>query len=161
MSLPEGDLGARLWLTPHSHARLISGVAAATTIKRCTQPCFATVVRFDAMQSADWNLQRMIEPKFEGGAFFEAQVVITEQSCDCANPGASARAAADSLARAAGRSVGELSYASVDTFENLRPIGIVPRVMAMKAEAAPAPTEEFSPHTVTVTAHVNALFSLK
>jgi hypothetical protein len=33
--------------------------------------------------------------------------------------------------------------------------------MAMKAEAAPAPTEEFSPHTVTVTAHVNALFSLK
>ena len=72
-----------------------------------------------------------------------------------------ARAAADSLARAAGRSVGELSYASVDTFENVRPIGIVPRVMAMKAEAAPAPTEEFSPHTVTVTAHVNALFSLK
>ena len=72
-----------------------------------------------------------------------------------------ARAAADSLARAAGRSVGELSYASVDTYENVRPIGIVPRVMAMKAEAAPAPTEEFSPHTVTVTAHVNALFSLK
>ena len=72
-----------------------------------------------------------------------------------------ARAAADSLARAAGRTVGELSYASVDTFENVRPIGVVPRVMAMKAEAAPAPTEEFSPHTVTVTAHVNALFSLK
>ena len=72
-----------------------------------------------------------------------------------------ARAAADSLARAAGRTVGELSYASVDTYENVRPIGIVPRVMAMKAEAAPAPTEEFSPHTVTVTAHVNALFSLK
>ena len=72
-----------------------------------------------------------------------------------------ARAAADSLARAAGRTVGELSYASVDTFENVRPIGVVPRVMAMKAEAAPAPTEEFSPHTVTVTAHVNALFNLK
>src|ERR1700756_3739596 len=72
-----------------------------------------------------------------------------------------ARAAADSLARAAGRRVGDLSYASVDPFENVCPIGIVPRVMAMKAEAAPAPTEEFSPHTVTVTAHVNALFSLK
>jgi len=72
-----------------------------------------------------------------------------------------ARAAADSLAHAAGRAVGDLSYASVDTFENVRPIGVVPRVMAMKAEAAPAPTEEFSPHTVTVTAHVNALFSLK
>lgn len=72
-----------------------------------------------------------------------------------------ARAAADSLAHAAGRTVGELSYASVDTFENVRPIGVVPRVMAMKAEAAPAPTDEFSPHTVTVTAHVNALFNLR
>ena len=27
--------------------------------------------------------------------------------------------------------------------------------------AAPAPTEEFTPQTVSVTAHVNALFSLK
>jgi uncharacterized protein len=72
-----------------------------------------------------------------------------------------ARSAADSLARAAGRSVGELSYASVDTFENVRPIGIMPRVMAMKAEAAPAPTEQFTPQTVSVTAHVNALFNLK
>jgi len=46
------------------------------------------------MQSADWNLQRVIEPKFKGGAFFEAQVVITEQSCDCANPGARANTSA-------------------------------------------------------------------
>jgi uncharacterized protein len=72
-----------------------------------------------------------------------------------------ARSTTDSLARAAGRSVGELSYASVDTFENVRPIGIMPRVMAMKAEAAPAPTEQFTPQTVNVTAHVNALFNLK
>jgi uncharacterized protein len=72
-----------------------------------------------------------------------------------------ARSAADSLARAAGRSVGELTYASVDTFENVRPIGITPRVMAMKAEAAPAPTEQFTPQTVNITAHVNALFNLK
>jgi uncharacterized protein YggE len=69
---------------------------------------------------------------------------------------------ADVLARAAGRSVGELSYASVDTFENPRPI--MPRMahpMAAMANAAPAPTEEFTPQTVTVTAHVNALFNLK
>ena len=72
-----------------------------------------------------------------------------------------ARAAADSVAKAAGRSVGELSYASVDTFENVRPVPVVPRVMAMKAEAAPAPTEEFTPQTVNITAHVNALFTLK
>jgi uncharacterized protein len=72
-----------------------------------------------------------------------------------------ARASADALAKAAGRSIGELSYASVDTFENVRPLSPMPRVMAMKAEAAPAPTEEYTPQTVTVTAHVNALFSLK
>jgi len=70
---------------------------------------------------------------------------------------------ADTLARAAGRSVGELSYASVDTFENPRPIvGRMARPMAAMANAAPpAPTEEFTPQTVTVTAHVNALFNLK
>jgi len=73
-----------------------------------------------------------------------------------------ARASADAVARAAGRSVGELSYASVDTFENVRPMPILARsAMAMKAEAAPAPTEEFTPQTVNVTAHVNALFTLK
>lgn len=72
-----------------------------------------------------------------------------------------AHAAADSVAHAAGRSVGELSYASVDTFENVRPMPVMGRVMAMKAEAAPAPTEEFTPQTVNVTAHVNALFTLK
>jgi uncharacterized protein len=73
-----------------------------------------------------------------------------------------ARNSADTLARVAGRSVGELSYASVDTFENPRPI--MPRMahpMTAMANAAPAPTEEFTPQTVTVTAHVNALFDLK
>ena len=72
-----------------------------------------------------------------------------------------ARASADSVAKAAGRSVGELSYASVDTFENVRPVPIMARNMAMKPEAAPAPTEEFTPQTVNVSAHVNALFTLK
>ena len=73
-----------------------------------------------------------------------------------------ARNSADTLAHAAGRSVGELSYASVDTFEN--PGIAMPRMRAMSAMAsgAPqAPTEEFTPQSVTVTAHVNALFSLK
>lgn len=73
-----------------------------------------------------------------------------------------AHASAEALAKAAGRTVSDLSYASVDTYENVRPMMPMPRVMAMKAEAAaPAPTEEFSPQTVTVTAHVNALFNLK
>lgn len=73
-----------------------------------------------------------------------------------------AHANAEALARAAGRTLGDLSYASVDTFENVRPMPMpAPRVMAMKAEAAPAPTEQFSPQNVNVTAHVNALFNLK
>lgn len=74
-----------------------------------------------------------------------------------------ARNSADTLAHASGRALGELSYASVDTFETARPItGRMMRPMAALANAAPpAPTEEFTPQTVTVTAHVNALFNLK
>jgi uncharacterized protein YggE len=72
-----------------------------------------------------------------------------------------ARNSADAIARASGRTVGELSYASVDTFEGQR--SYPPRPMVAKAAmaAAPAPTEEFTPQTITVTAHVNALFNLK
>lgn len=73
-----------------------------------------------------------------------------------------ARSSAETLARTSGRSLGELSYASIDTFEN--PRIVMPRMAraAMaSAAAAPAPTEEFTPQTVTVTAHVNALFNLK
>ena len=73
-----------------------------------------------------------------------------------------ARSSADTLARASGRVLGELSYASIDTFENPRPImrGMA-RSMAMAGAAPAPPTEEFTPQTVTVTAHVNALFNLK
>ena len=74
-----------------------------------------------------------------------------------------ARNSADAIARASGRTVGELSYASVDTFEN--PRILAPRMAramaAMPNAAAAAPTEEFTPQTVNVTAHVNALFNLK
>jgi uncharacterized protein YggE len=77
-----------------------------------------------------------------------------------------ARNSADALARASGRTLGELSYASVDTFENQRgPVPRMTRAMAAMANTAnaapPAPNEEFSPQTVIVTAHVNALFNLK
>lgn len=74
-----------------------------------------------------------------------------------------ARMSADVLARAAGRNVGELSYASVDTFENIRPmpVGVARMMSAAPMANAPAPTEQFSPQNITVTAHVNALFTLK
>ena len=73
-----------------------------------------------------------------------------------------AHASAQSLAAASGRALGELSYATVDTSENIRVIAPMQRgrAMAMKAEGS-APTEEFSPQSVTVTAHVNVMFVLK
>src|SRR6266852_9552991 len=72
-----------------------------------------------------------------------------------------ARAALETVARASGRTLGELSYASVDTFENVRPMPMAGRAMAMETRAAPAPTEEFTPQNITITAHVNAMFTLK
>jgi uncharacterized protein YggE len=75
-----------------------------------------------------------------------------------------ARDSANAVARAGGRTLGELSYASVDTFENVRIVApLVGRAMAnMRMEAAaPAPTEEFSPQNIVVTAHVNAMFTLR
>jgi uncharacterized protein len=73
-----------------------------------------------------------------------------------------ARNSAETLARASGRALGELSYASVDTFENQRmPVPHMARAMSAMANAPPPPTEEFTPQNVTVAAHVNALFNLK
>ena len=74
-----------------------------------------------------------------------------------------ARESANAVARAGGRTLGELSYASVDTFENVRIVApMSPRVMqSMGAANAPAPTAEFSPQNIQVTAHVNAMFALR
>jgi uncharacterized protein len=72
-----------------------------------------------------------------------------------------ARASAEAVARAGGRTLGELSYASVDTFENVRPMPMQAMMKMSAMAAAPAPTEEFSPQTTAVTAHVNAMFLLK
>ena len=75
-----------------------------------------------------------------------------------------ARESAAAVARAGGRTLGELSYASVDTFENVRIVAaMASRPMAnMRMEAAaPSPTEEFTPQNIVVTAHVNAMFTLR
>jgi hypothetical protein len=76
---------------------------------------------------------------------------------------ARARAMANAVARFSGRTLGELSYASVDTYE---PTPVHPMVFAKQASvgtmAAPAPpTAEFGAQKITVTAHVNALYVLK
>jgi len=58
-----------------------------------------------------------------------------------------ARNSADTLARASGRTLGDLSYASVDTFENPRiPMPHMARAMSAAAPAAtPAPGPEVAP----------------
>jgi uncharacterized protein YggE len=72
-----------------------------------------------------------------------------------------ARAEANALATAGGRTLGDLSYGAVDA------TGATPivRPMAMRAaavaEAAPPPTAEFSPQRITVNARVSAVFTLK
>jgi uncharacterized protein len=74
-----------------------------------------------------------------------------------------ARESANAVARAGGRTLGELSYASVDTFENVRIVAPMnARVMqSMGVANAPPPTAEFSPQNIQVTAHVNAMFALR
>ncbi len=74
-----------------------------------------------------------------------------------------ARLYAEAVAHSSGRALGELSYASVDTAENIRIMAPMARPMGMmRAQAeVSAPTEEFTPQTVNVTAHVNAMFTLK
>jgi uncharacterized protein YggE len=74
-----------------------------------------------------------------------------------------ARNQAGAVATAGGRTLGELLYASVDVNQT----NIVPMVFAqsMARGAAPAatppPMSDFTPQTVTINAHVNALFALK
>lgn len=70
---------------------------------------------------------------------------------------------AEAVAKAGGRTLGELSYASVDTFEQPRPrpMMMASKAVAMNADAMPAPTEDFGAQKITVTAHVNTLYSLK
>jgi uncharacterized protein len=72
-----------------------------------------------------------------------------------------AHEAAAAVARACGRTLGQLSYASVDISEPSPVRPLMAMGMARAAESMPAPTAEFSPQQITVTARVNALFTLK
>jgi len=72
-----------------------------------------------------------------------------------------AREEAAAVASTANHTLGELVYVSVDTFEPPRPVPMMSYAKVVSANGQPAPTEEFSAQKITVTAHVNALFSLK
>ncbi|HWS17777.1 MAG TPA: SIMPL domain-containing protein [Candidatus Elarobacter sp.] len=74
-----------------------------------------------------------------------------------------ARNQAAAVATAGGRTLGELLYASVDVNQ----ASIVPMVFSAASMrgaapmATPPPMTDFTPQTVTINAHVNALFALK
>ena len=78
-----------------------------------------------------------------------------------------ARAEAAAVARAGGRTLGELSYASVDTYEQVRVLAqpMVQRAMVMREGQAAGtiapPTSEFSPQKISVSARVSTMFALK
>ena len=75
-----------------------------------------------------------------------------------------ARNSAEALARASGRTLGELSYATVDISETtsiIRPMPMRMMAGALNGQAMPAPTEQFTPQSIAVSAHVNAVFTLK
>ena len=72
-----------------------------------------------------------------------------------------ARQSAEAVASAGGRALGELLSASVDISENIRVFPMAQPMARMAAQAAPPPTQDFSPQTVSVAAHVNATFTLK
>ena len=70
---------------------------------------------------------------------------------------------ANAVARSSGRTLGDLSYASVDTYEQPRPrpMAMAAKAATMNVEAMPAPTEEFGAQKITVSAHLNAMYNLK
>lgn len=75
-----------------------------------------------------------------------------------------ARNQANAVAVAGGRALGELVYASVDVNQQqIVPVMMRAGAMAKSSlgEATPPPMAEFTPQTVTINAHVNALFALK
>ncbi len=70
---------------------------------------------------------------------------------------------ADTVAVSGGRALGELLYASVDVNQQVVPVPMACPMAAMRAGAAEAtpPTEGFTPQSVTISAHVNAMYALK
>jgi uncharacterized protein YggE len=74
-----------------------------------------------------------------------------------------ARNQASAAASAGGRTLGELIYASVDVTQPIiyaQPM-MQRNAMAGVAAGPQAPTAEFTPQSVTVNAHVNAMFALR
>lgn len=89
----------------------------------------------------------------------EAKIKATEDAMH------KARNEANAVAVAGGRTLGDLLYASVDVNQNLIvPVPVARPMVAMRAGAAAEvapPTEGFTPQSINITAHVNAMYGLK
>jgi uncharacterized protein YggE len=72
-----------------------------------------------------------------------------------------ARGYAATMAKASGRTLGDLSYASIDVRGYERPIPMMGRATMAASAAIPAPTEGFAEQKITVSAHVTASFKLR
>lgn len=89
----------------------------------------------------------------------EAKVKATEDAIH------KARNEANAVAVAGGRTLGDLLYASVDVNQNvIVPVPVMRPMVAMRAGAAAEvtpPTEGFTPQSIAINAHVNAMYALK
>lgn len=92
------------------------------------------------------------------GVSFELKDAAAAKSAAIAAGYREARAEAEALAHAAGRQLGPLVEASVDAPGGA--VGPQPRMLAMASAAAPAPTEQFAPGSITVSASIHLTFSL-
>lgn len=90
------------------------------------------------------------------GVSFELRHHAAERRQAIAAAYAAAQAQAAALAAAAGLKLGALVSASVNAAAL-----VAPGVRLMAAAAAPAPTEQFTPQALTVTANVTAVFLLQ
>jgi hypothetical protein len=69
---------------------------------------------------------------------------------------------AEVLARSGARTLGAMSFASVDANDFIpQPRPMMMKAQRMTADNSPTPIQDFTPATVTLTAHVNVLFDLK
>ncbi|HEY7855399.1 MAG TPA: SIMPL domain-containing protein [Terriglobales bacterium] len=91
------------------------------------------------------------------GVRFELKNQDAAKSEAIANGYREARQEAEALARAAGKHLDALSYATVDV---ARPQAIMAYAAAGPRAMAPAPTESFSPQTITVTANITAVYRI-
>ena len=105
----------------------------------------------DAAGSAGLNALR--------GVSFELKDMDAAKAAAIADGYQRAQAEAEALAHAAGRQLSGLSRATVDV-STLAPRPVLYAMASSRMAGAPAPTAEFTPQQITVTARISAVFRL-